>query len=114
MDIPPFITNLINSSPSIQISDNLVHCKEVTNSFDAKHKWYNGFPKADEETIDVITFMGAASMGKDPATIYIDSLDTHVLKWAKQLHTETISYPVQTLIVDSNVSTPSNSSMSDL
>ena len=91
-----------------------MHCKEVTNSFDAKHKGINGFPKADEETIDLITFMGAGSMGKDPATIYIDSLDTHVLEWAKKLHTETMSYPVQTLIVDFNISTPSNANISDL
>ena len=58
----------------------------------------NIFPKAEAETKDIIKFLWAASMGKVPARIYIDSSDPHVVEWAKKPHIETISPPVQMLI----------------
>ena len=98
----------------MKLLDVTVHFLAETNIFDTKHKGLNGFPKAEEETRHLIKFMWEASMVKFPTTIYINSLDPHVLEWAKKPHTETISPPVQILSADSNFYTPSNSNVSNL
>ena len=55
-------------------------------------------------------FLPEASMGKVTTTIYINSLDPHVLEWAKKLHIIVLPR-FQILIKDSNDYTPSNSTM---
>ena len=114
MAISPFIANSLDFSPSMQPSDVLVHCLVKKNSFDVKHEGLNGFPKAEEETRYLIEFMWEASMGKVTSNIYIYSLDPHILERVKKLHTEKNASPDQILSVYSNVSTPSNSTMSNL
>ena len=78
--IPPFIANSYDSSSPMKLLDVPVHFLAETNSFDTKHKGLNGFPKAEEETRHLIKFMWEASMVKFPTTIYINSLDPHVLE----------------------------------
>ena len=114
MSIPPFIANSLESSPSMQPSDVLLHCIVATNCFNAKHKDLQGFSKAGEDTRDLINLLWPASMVKVSAAIYINSLHPHVLEWTKKLHTEKNSSSVQTLRSDSNVFATSNDTMSNL